>query len=84
MKQSFDKEDASGRPPGLLNERVLDLSDHVLNLHPVAVCFCDRAGLIVRRNRIAAEHCAPENRRTHAPIRQAAVDNPRKEPCFAG
>lgn len=38
MKQFFDEQDATGPPPGLLNERVLDLSDHVLTLHPVAGC----------------------------------------------
>jgi len=39
----------------LLDERVLDVPDHLLDLLPVGVYVCDRAGLIVRYNRAAAE-----------------------------
>ena len=39
----------------LLDERVLNVPDHLLDLLPVGVCVCDRAGLIVRYNRAAAE-----------------------------
>ena len=41
--------------PVLLDERVLNLPDHLLDLLPVGVYVCDRAGLIVRYNRAAAE-----------------------------
>jgi PAS domain S-box-containing protein len=46
----------------LLDERVLDISDHLLDLLPVGVYVCDRAGLIVRYNRAAAElwGCSPK------------------------
>jgi PAS domain S-box-containing protein len=48
--------------PVLLDERVLDLPDHLLDLLPVGVYVCDRAGLIVRYNRAAAElwGCSPK------------------------
>jgi PAS domain-containing protein len=39
----------------LLDERILDVPDHLLDLLPVGVYVCDRAGLIVRYNRAAAE-----------------------------
>jgi PAS domain S-box-containing protein len=38
----------------LLDERVLDLPDRLLDLLPVGVCVCDRAGLVVRYNAMAA------------------------------
>src|SRR5216684_3778342 len=46
----------------LLDERVLDVPDHLLDLLPVGVYVCDRAGLIVRYNRAAAElwGCSPK------------------------
>jgi PAS domain S-box-containing protein len=47
---------------GLLDERVLDVPDHLLDLLPVGVFVCDRAGLIVRYNHAAAElwGCSPK------------------------
>src|SRR5713226_955624 len=46
----------------LLDERVLDVPDHLLDLLPVGVYVCDRAGLIVRYNRAAAKlwGCSPK------------------------
>src|SRR3981189_2623411 len=46
----------------LLDERVLDVPDHLLDLLPVGIYVCDPAGLIVRYNRAAAElwGCAPK------------------------
>jgi PAS domain S-box-containing protein len=46
----------------LLDERVLDVPDHLLDLLPVGVYVCDRAGLIVRYNRAASElwGCSPK------------------------
>jgi PAS domain S-box-containing protein len=46
----------------LLDERVLDLPDRLLDLLPVGVYVCDQAGLIVRYNRAAAElwGCSPQ------------------------
>jgi PAS domain S-box-containing protein len=46
----------------LLDERVLDAPDHLLDILPVGVYVCDRAGLIVRYNRAAAElwGCSPK------------------------
>jgi len=46
----------------LLDERVLNVPDHLLDLLPVGVYVCDRAGLIVRYNRAAAElwGCSPK------------------------
>src|SRR5450755_2616201 len=48
--------------PVLLDERVLDVPDHLLDLLPVGVYVCDRAGLIVRYNRAASElwGCSPK------------------------
>ena len=48
--------------PVLLDERVLNLPDHLLDLLPVGVYVCDRAGLVVRYNRAAAElwGCQPK------------------------
>jgi PAS domain S-box-containing protein len=45
----------------LLDERVLDLPDRLLDLLPVGVYVCDQDGLIVRYNRAAAElwGCSP-------------------------
>jgi PAS domain S-box-containing protein len=51
-------------PPSraLLDERVLDVPDHLLDLLPIGVYVCDRAGRIVRYNRAAAElwGCSPK------------------------
>jgi PAS domain S-box-containing protein len=41
--------------PVLLDERVLDLPSHLLDLLPVGVYVCDRAGFVIRYNRAAAE-----------------------------
>jgi len=38
-----------------LDERILNLPDRLLNLLPVGVYVCDRAGFVVRYNRAAAE-----------------------------
>src|ERR1700738_1144659 len=48
--------------PVLLDERVLDLPDHLLDLLPIAVYVCDRGGLIVPYTRAAAElwGCSPK------------------------
>jgi PAS domain S-box-containing protein len=45
-----------------LDERILDLPDRLLDLLPIGVYVCDRAGLIVRYNRAAAElwGCSPK------------------------
>jgi PAS domain S-box-containing protein len=44
-----------------LDERILDLPDRLLDLLPIGVYVCDRDGLIVRYNRVAAElwGCSP-------------------------
>jgi PAS domain S-box-containing protein len=46
----------------LLDERLLDVPEHLLDLLPVGVYVCDRTGLIVRYNRAAAElwGCSPQ------------------------
>ena len=48
--------------PVWLDERVLDLPDHLLDLLPVGVYVCDQAGLIVRYNHAAAAlwGCSPK------------------------
>jgi PAS domain S-box-containing protein len=45
-----------------LDGRILDLPDRLLDLLPIGVYVCDRAGLIVRYNRTAAElwGCSPK------------------------
>jgi PAS domain S-box-containing protein len=45
-----------------LDERMLDVPDYLLDLLPVGVYVCDRAGFIVRYNRAAAElwGCSPK------------------------
>ena len=45
-----------------LDERILDLPDRLLDLLPIGVYVCDRDGLIVRYNRVAAElwGCSPD------------------------
>jgi PAS domain S-box-containing protein len=46
----------------LLDERILDAPDYLLDILPVGVYVCDREGLIVRYNRAAAElwGCSPK------------------------
>jgi PAS domain S-box-containing protein len=39
---------------GHLDQRILDLPDYLLDLLPIGVYVCDRAGLVVRFNRAAA------------------------------
>jgi PAS domain S-box-containing protein len=59
---SFADQMEFGTPlPVLLDERVLDLPDQLLDLLPVGVYVCDQDGLIVRYNRAAAElwGCSP-------------------------
>lgn len=56
MTGVVDRRDAASAPIlDVLDERVLDLPDRFLDLLPVGVYVCDRAGLIVRYNRAAAE-----------------------------
>src|SRR6266478_7814490 len=45
-----------------LNERILELPDRLLDLLPVGVYVCDRAGLVVRYNSTAADlwGCSPK------------------------
>ena len=52
---------ASHQLQALLDERVLDLPDRLLDLLPVGVYVCDQAGFIVRYNRAAGElwGCSP-------------------------
>lgn len=46
----------------LLDERILDLPDRLLDLLPVGVYVCDHSGVVVRYNRAAAElwGCSPQ------------------------
>ena len=62
MEMSAGLRDASPQLQALLDERVLDLPDRLLDLLPVGVYVCDQAGLIVRYNRAAAElwGCSPQ------------------------
>ena len=60
---SFVEQIAAAAPlQDLLDERGLDIPDRLLDLLPVGVYFCDRAGLVVRYNRAAAElwGCSPK------------------------
>jgi PAS domain S-box-containing protein len=61
MTSLVDQVEAGSAFPVLLDERVLDLPDRLLDLLPVGVYVCDQAGLIVRYNRAAAElwGCSP-------------------------
>ena len=63
MKSLSEQRDAVRQLPVFLDERVLDLPDRLLDLLPVGVYVCDRAGLIVRYNRAAAElwGCSPRS-----------------------
>jgi PAS domain S-box-containing protein len=60
--ESSDMQEAMRPLRALLDERVLDVPDHLLDILPVGVYVCDRAGLIVRYNRAAAElwGCSPK------------------------
>jgi PAS domain S-box-containing protein len=58
-----DRIKAAGTPiQAFLDARIQDLPDRLLDLLPVGVYICDRAGLIVRYNRAAADlwGCSPE------------------------
>src|SRR4051812_34339822 len=59
---SIEQLESATPMPSLLDERVLDLPDHLLDLLPVGVYVCDQAGFIVRYNRAAAQlwGCSPE------------------------
>jgi PAS domain S-box-containing protein len=54
--------DAAAPMRALLDGRVLDMPDHLLDILPVGVYVCDQAGLIVRYNRAAADlwGCSPK------------------------
>src|ERR1700737_1797487 len=62
MTSFVDQMESAISLPVLLDERVLDLPDRLLDLLPVGVYVCDQDGLIVRYNRAAAElwGCSPE------------------------
>ena len=62
MEMSAELRDAAPQLQALLDERILDLPDRLLDLLPVGVYVCDQAGLIVRYNRVAAElwGCTPQ------------------------
>ena len=55
MTSFVDQMESATPLPVLLDERVLDLPDRLLDLLPVGVYVCDHAGLIVRYNRAAAD-----------------------------
>src|SRR5260221_5742557 len=57
MTSFVDQMESAIPLPVLLDERVLDLPDRLLDLLPVAVYVCDQDGLILRYNRAAAELC---------------------------
>ena len=58
----IDQTDGAAPLQALLDGRVLDLPDHLLDILPVGVYVCDGAGLIVRYNRAAADlwGCSPK------------------------
>jgi PAS domain S-box-containing protein len=62
MTSLVDQMESATPFPVLLDERVLDLPDRLLDLLPVGVYVCDQAGLIVRYNRAAAKlwGCSPK------------------------
>src|SRR5258708_12398492 len=62
MTSFVDQMESATPLPVLLDERVLNLPDRLLDLLPVGVCVCDQDGLIVRYNRAAAElwGCSPK------------------------
>src|SRR5882672_3987250 len=62
MASLVDQIESATPLQALLDERVLNLPDRLLDLLPVGVCVCDQDGLIVRYNRAAAElwGCSPK------------------------
>jgi PAS domain len=50
----LDQTETSTPLQALLDGRLLDLPDHLLDILPVGLYVCDGAGLIVRYNRAAA------------------------------
>jgi PAS domain S-box-containing protein len=62
MTSLFDQIESATPLQALLDERVLNLPDRLLDILPVGVYVCDRAGLVVRYNRAAAElwGCSPK------------------------
>src|SRR5580704_17673616 len=62
MTSLFDQNESATPLQALLDERILDLPDRLLDILPVGVYVCDRAGHVVRYNRAAAElwGCAPK------------------------
>lgn len=62
MRSLAESTNNSPQLQDFLDERILDLPDHLLDLLPIGVYVCDRAGLIVRYNRAAAElwGCSPK------------------------
>jgi PAS domain S-box-containing protein len=61
MTGLIDRSESTTPWPVLLDERVLDIPDHLLDLLPIGVYVCDQAGFVVRYNRAAAElwGCSP-------------------------
>ena len=61
MAGIVDSMEAASAFQGFLDERLLDIPDSLFDLLPVGVYVCDRAGLLVRYNRAAAElwGCSP-------------------------
>src|SRR5712664_3502369 len=55
MASLVDQIESATPLQALLDERVLNLPDRLLDLLPIGVYVCDRAGLVVRYNRAAAE-----------------------------
>ncbi len=62
MASLVDQIESATPLQSLLDERVLNLPDRLLDLLPVGVYVCDQDGLIVRYNRAAAElwGCSPK------------------------
>jgi PAS domain S-box-containing protein len=58
----IDQTETAAPLQALLDGRLLDLPDHLLDILPVGVYVCDAAGLLVRYNRAAAElwGCSPK------------------------
>jgi PAS domain S-box-containing protein len=58
----IDRGEAAGLVSTFLDQRTLKIPDRLLDLLPVGVYVCDRSGLVVRYNRMAAElwGCPPD------------------------